>query len=81
MRKKSKFETIDWVWAYALVNGRLADIYFEKGKGTKAIFGHGYLDKIKSRWSKEDKALMKKDIQKNRFTYRKGKYYPAKSTT
>ena len=80
MRKKSKFETIkELAWAYAIVNGRLGEVYFEKSEGAKGIFAHAYLDKTCISWNKKDKQLMRKDVKHHRFTYRKRKYYPTKS--
>lgn len=80
MTKKSKFETAkELSWVYALVNGRLAEVYFDKPDGINSIFAHGYLNKTHVWENKKDKELMEKDIKRHCFTYRNGKYHPSKS--
>ena len=60
-------------WCFAIVNNRLAEIYFEeKGKKTK-ITGHCYVKKEEYK-TKQEQKWIKEDTAKFRFVYRKGKY-------
>ena len=74
MSKKS-FENIkgEAGWVFALINGRLAEIWFEKGKGTAGIFAHGYVDRKSFMTIKEQK-MIDSDIKTNRLSYRNKKY-------
>jgi len=59
-------------WCFAIVNGRLAEIYFDKGKKHK-VFGHCYV-RLNEYKTKKEQDMIKVDIKRFRFTYRKGKY-------
>jgi len=56
-------------WCFAVVNGRLAEIYFDKKYG---IFGHCYVEK--NDYSKREQRMINSDIKKYQFIYRR-KYY------
>lgn len=64
-------------WCFAIVNGRLAEIYFEKGEKPK-LFGHCYVQPDEYE-SKQEKEWKKADTKRFRFTYKKGKYKEAVS--
>ncbi|MBI2591726.1 MAG: hypothetical protein HYW34_03560 [Candidatus Brennerbacteria bacterium] len=57
-------------WCFAIVNGRLAEIYFQKKYGA---YGHCYVKRKKYRSKKEQK-MIDADIKKFQFIYRKGYY-------
>ena len=59
-------------WCFAIINNRLAEIYFEKKRGIK-FFGHCYVKNSEYK-SKEEKEWIKKDTAKMRFKYRDGVY-------
>lgn len=60
-------------WCFAILNGRLAEIFFEK-KGKKLNFlGHCYVKKEEYRTKKEQKWI-DEDTEKFKFSYRKTKY-------
>ncbi|MDO8593964.1 MAG: hypothetical protein Q7R93_00415 [bacterium] len=60
-------------WSFALLNGRLAEIYFEVGKGLAGISGHGYVNR---EWykTKYEQKMIETDIKKYNLTYRNKKY-------
>ncbi|MEK9176278.1 MAG: hypothetical protein AAB520_02425, partial [Patescibacteria group bacterium] len=60
-------------WCFAIVNNRLAEIYFEKNKNGIKFLGHCYV-KESEYTLKEEKEWIKKDIEKVKLIYRKGKY-------
>lgn len=61
-------------WSFAIINNRLAEIYFDKDKNGKLKFtGHCYVEKNDFKTKTEQKAI-KEDIAKYHFTYGKGKY-------
>lgn len=60
-------------WSFAIINGRLAEIFFERKRGKLFIDAHCYVNAEEYKTQKE-KAWIKRDTQKNRFTYRKGRY-------
>jgi len=65
-KKKVKFND---GWCFAIVNGRLAEIYFDKKYG---IYGHCYVKKRE--YTKRERKMIDSDIKKYRFIYRKGYY-------
>jgi len=68
-------------WCFAIINNRLAEIYFDKDKKGKPKFiGHCYIRKNDFKTKAEQKAI-KEDIAKYLFTYRKGKYSRADTKT
>lgn len=59
-------------WCFAIVNNRLAEIYFNDDK-TRSIFGHCYVKKSEYK-SKQEQKWIKQDTAKLQFLYRKRKY-------
>ena len=60
-------------WSFAIINKKLAEIYFERTKGKPKILGHCYVKKEEYRTKKEQKTI-KEDIVNNQLIYRSGKY-------
>ena len=62
-------------WSFATVNGKFAEIYFERDDKNKivTILNHGYVDRSKF-MTKKEKMYIKHDLKKYRFSYRKSKY-------
>lgn len=56
-------------WCFAIVNGRLAEIYFDKNYG---IFGHRYVERRD--YSKREQRMVDSDIKRHQFIYCKGYY-------
>lgn len=56
-------------WCFAIVNGRLAEIFFDKKYG---IYGHCYVKR--EEYSKKEHTMIDFDITKHQFIYRK-KFY------
>ncbi|TSC55575.1 MAG: Uncharacterized protein Greene071421_297 [Parcubacteria group bacterium Greene0714_21] len=60
-------------WSFAIVNNKLAEIYFRHGKKSSRVYAHCYVrrgeykTKVEQRW-------IKKDTEHLRFSYSKGKY-------
>lgn len=60
-------------WSYALINGRLAEIYFDK-KGDKIVFeGHSYISP-KETFTKIEARALEHDIQHTQLTYYRKHY-------
>jgi len=64
-------------WCFAIVNNKLAEIYFEKKKGKPKIIGHCYIKKEDYK-TKQEQKWIREDTAKYRFIYRKGKYKKVK---
>lgn len=62
-------------WCFAIVNGRLSEIYFEKKRGKPRIFGHCYVKHSEYK-TKQEQKWIREDIAQLRFVYRKGMYHP-----
>ena len=60
-------------WCFAIINSRLAEIYFEKNSEEIKFFGHCYVDENEYK-SVEEKKWIKKDTSKTKFSYRNGTY-------
>lgn len=58
-------------WSFALVNGKLAEVYFDKKYG---IWSHCYIKKDEYKMKREQEWI-KADTGKYQFTYRKGYYF------
>ena len=56
-------------WCFAVVNGRLAEIHFDKKYG---IYGHCYIQR--EEYSKREQRMINSDIEKYQLIYRK-KYH------
>lgn len=59
-------------WSFALVNGKLAEIFFEKGKKVKFL-GHAYVKESDYK-TKKEKQWIQEDINKVKLTYKNGQY-------
>lgn len=61
-------------WSFAIVNNKLAEIYFDKNKKSRAkIRGHCYVKKEEYKTKQEQKWIIK-DTKKIRLKYQKRKY-------
>lgn len=61
-------------WCFAIVNNRLAEIYFNETKNGKPEFlGHCYIKKDEFKTKKEQKLIIR-DIEKVQLAYRNKKY-------
>jgi hypothetical protein len=60
-------------WCFAIVNRRLAEIYFDKTNGQIEYRGHCYVRESEYKILEERK-LIKEDTEKLRLVYRAGKY-------
>ena len=61
-------------WCFAIVNGRLAEIWWQKKKsGDPKVVAHGYVER---KWfkTKQELAMIKVDTERHRFSYRNQKY-------
>lgn len=68
------------MWCFAKVNGRLAEIYFDRrGRGMK-INNHCYV-KAEEFKTKQEQRWIKEDTERLKFTYRKGTYQKKKITS
>lgn len=71
--KKKKQENGSF-WAFAIINCRLAEFFYEIKKGKFRIsYGHCYVKREEYKTKKEQRWI-DKDIKHYRFAYRKGKY-------
>ena len=64
---------LDMAWCFALVNGRLAKIYFNETKNGPNFVGHCYVQRSEYTTKREQKWI-DKNIVKHRFSYRNKKY-------
>lgn len=71
LKKKLKFND---GWCFAILNGRLAEIFFKKKYG---IYSHCYVQR--EEYSKQEQKMIDTDIKKCRFIYKK-RYYTDKLT-
>ena len=62
-------------WCFAIINGRLAEIFFEKKRNKIEFLGHCYVKKEEYKTKKEQK-MITEDTKKFKFSYRKGEYKP-----
>ncbi len=62
-------------WSFAIVNGRLAEIFFEerKKKGRRTIWAHCYVQKTEYRTKKEQE-MIEADTKRVRLSYRNKQY-------
>lgn len=60
-------------WSFAFINGRLAEIYFNKTKRGPKFLGHCYVDKSEYETQREQNWI-EMDTAKFRFAYRNKKY-------
>jgi len=57
-------------WSFAKVNGRLAEIHFQKKYG---VYSHCYIRR--GEYSKQEQRMIDEDIKKCQFIYRKRYYF------
>lgn len=60
-------------WCFAIVNGKLAELFFEKENGVIKMLGHAYVKESEHR-TKREKLWIKRDTARYKFSYRKSKY-------
>ena len=81
MKKKGKKLKEGSFWAFALINGRLAEFHYEISKGKFYMtYGHCYVKRSEYK-TKKELSWIDKDTQKYRFTYRKEKHRRAGEKT
>ena len=74
MKNKDKKPEDGGFWAFALINGRLAEFHYEISKRKFYMsYGHCYVKREEYKTKKEQRWI-DKDTEKYRFTYQKGKY-------
>lgn len=61
------------MWSFALVNNKLAEVFFERKRGKIIFLGHAYV-KESEYTTKMEKSWIKKDTARVRLVYRKGEY-------
>ena len=66
-------DTLNMSWTFALINNRLAEIYFDRKGKTIVIRGHCYVERSEFTTKREQKYI-DVDIKKHMFSYR-GKRY------
>ena len=57
-------------WCFAIVNRRLAEIYFDKKRG---VFAHCYIKR--KEYNKTEQKMINSDIKGCKFVYRNGFYF------
>lgn len=61
-------------WSFALVNNRLAEVYFDHNKnGDPFMRGHCYVN-VEEYPTKKEQKWIEADTKKFQFSYRKGRY-------
>lgn len=60
-------------WCFALVNGRLVELFFEKKHGKPYMLGHAYVKENEYKTAHEKKQI-RTETEKFRFTYRNKSY-------
>lgn len=60
-------------WCFALINKRLAEIFFKEKNGEISMEGHCYV-KANEYKTKTEKRQIKQDTVKHQFIYRNGRY-------
>ena len=74
MKKKEEKPKDGSLWAFALINGRLAEFHYEISKEKFYMtYGHCYVKRNEYK-TKKEQTWIDKDTKKYRFTYRKEKY-------
>lgn len=67
-----------YAWCFALINGKLTEVHFEKAGNQPKILGHCSV-KLKDYNSKKEQKYIKKDTTKFQFTYKNKKYQRAQT--
>jgi hypothetical protein len=74
--KKLKIPKGEVGWCFAIINGRLGEIYLKVDGGVNGIWSHCYIKR--EEFTKTEQKMIDKDIKKHRLVYRKGKYQQVK---
>ena len=61
------------MWSFALVNNKLAEVFFERKRGKNIFLGHAYV-KESGYTTKKEKRWIKEETERVRLIYRKGEY-------
>ena len=56
-------------WVFAVINGRLSELFFDRKNGTPVILAHAYV-KVSEYKTRREKRMIREDTKKHRFTYR-----------
>ena len=67
-------------WQFALINGRLAELFFEKEKGKVRMLGHAYVKRSEYK-TKREQRMIDADLKKMQFRYRKKEHTYKNSLT
>lgn len=59
-------------WCFAVVNNKLAEVYFKKNNSGTTFIGHAYVKK--GDFDKRERKMIETDITKYRFSYYRNKY-------
>lgn len=59
------------MWSFALVNNKLAEVFFERKRGKNIFLGHAYV-KESEYMTKREKRWIQEDTTKVSLVYRKG---------
>ncbi len=72
-KKFEKIETDMGGWAFAIVNGKLSEIFFKVRSGKMSVHNHCYVkeEEYKAGWEKK---AIKEDTANYRFTWRNREY-------
>ncbi len=60
-------------WSFSLVNGKLAEVFFEKAGGTDKIVSHAFVKKSEYK-TKKEKTWIDCDTVKVQLEYKNGRY-------
>ncbi len=60
-------------WSFALVNNKLAEVFFERKRGKNIFLGHAYV-KESEYTTKKEKRWIKEETARVRLIYRNGEY-------
>jgi hypothetical protein len=61
------------IWSFAIINGGLAEIFFEKKGNNTKFLGHCYVKKEEYKTKREQKWIVE-DTKRFRLSYYKSKY-------
>ena len=61
------------MWAFAIINNRLAEVFFEKKRNKLFFNGYCYVNR-RDYHAKQEKRWIEADTKKHRFTYRNKGY-------
>lgn len=67
-------------WCFAIVNNKLAEIFFEKKAGKTHIYSHAHV-KPEEYQTRREQQWIKDDTSKFQFVFQKGKYRDLKKNS